>query len=136
MKTYRIYAPSSSDPTSLNPAENVKFVKEGYSFLAAIFGPFWLLAKQMWFEALGYFAGLIIVLNILSFFGLNEIGSTALLYLVSAIFGLFANDIEAQHLEQKGYDMAAIVTGSSYELCEAKYFQSLSVQGTQNGADT
>ncbi len=125
MKTYTVFAPKNDDRSFKDRVADYRFVKEGYAFWAAIFGPLWLLAKQMWLEALAYFIGLSILLSILQLAGLNEIGSSLFVFLVSIIFALFARDIEAMHLERQGFKMVSLVTGKSFSECEEKYFYAL-----------
>lgn len=125
MKSYLVYAPEPDNRAVVEQAADFKFLKEGYSILAALFGPFWLVAKQLWIEAAIYFVGLGSLLGALGFFGLNEIGATLFYFITSALFAIFARDIEAWHLERGGYRMVSIVTGKTYAECEEKYFTSL-----------
>ena len=47
MQTYTIYAPIDENRPLIERAMDYHFIKEGFALWAAIFGPFWLLAKGL-----------------------------------------------------------------------------------------
>lgn len=125
MQTYTVYAPPADNRSFREQAVDYVFLREGYAFWAAIFGPLWLLARQMWLEALVYFVVLGILEGVLQWFGLNEYGATMLYFLISFIFALFARDIERWHYERKDYVMISLINGKSRDECETKFFHKI-----------
>lgn len=125
MQTYTIHAPPVDNRNFSEQAADYVFLKEGYAYWAALFGPFWLLARKLWLEALIYFVALGLIQAILQYFGLNEYGATLLYFMVSIIFALFAYDVERWHYARKDYVMISLVNGKSRVDCEAKFFNKL-----------
>ena len=47
MLTFTVHEPPSPPPDRLERAESLVFVKDGFSWTAALFGPVWLLVHQL-----------------------------------------------------------------------------------------
>lgn len=103
-------------------AENLVFIKEGFTWLGFIFGPFWLLFNKLWFEVLGAFA-----LGALSFFIMSEIGLASEIagnmasLLLSLLVGFEGNNLRRWRLERKGYVLLASVAGRDFAECERRF---------------
>ena len=125
MQTYTIYAPLDVNRPLIERAMDYHFIKEGFSLWAAVFGPFWLLAKGLWLETLGFFAAAIGLTLILQLIGFNEASISMAMTGTIFLFGFFARDIERLHYERSGYRLISVVNGKSKDDCEARYFRGL-----------
>ena len=54
MPTFTVHEPPNPPADRIDRAERLVFVKDGFSWLAAVFGPVWLLAHRLWWPFLGY----------------------------------------------------------------------------------
>ena len=123
MKTYTVQAPPEDDRSYTERAVDYIFLREGFSFWAALFGPFWTLANRLWLEALAHF--------ILYFGGLAALGAIGFTpgaagyfaFMANLLFALFAYDIQRFHYSRKGYQMVGVVNGKSKDDCEARFFR-------------
>lgn len=98
------------------------FIKEGYSFFAGLFGPYWSLANKMWVEAAAHIGAMIILSIIMDMIGFNAEAISSTMMISNIIFGLFARDLQRFHYDRRGYDMVSVVNGKSYLECETSFF--------------
>lgn len=120
MSIYTIYEPPIRVRDPVGRAEELVFLKDGFSWPALLFSLFWLAYQRMWL-ILCLFGGTMILL----FFVLNALSSSAAaLVIFGAIlmFALEANTIRRMKLEQSGYRLSAVINGKSLYDCERKYF--------------
>ena len=54
MRTYTIHETSNPVADRVDRAEALVFVKDGFSWPAALFGPLWLIVNRLWWPLLGY----------------------------------------------------------------------------------
>jgi len=54
MLTFTVHEPPNPPPDRIDRAESLVFVKDGFSWAAALFAPFWLLVHRLWWPLLGY----------------------------------------------------------------------------------
>ena len=54
MQTYLVYEPPNPPKELIKRAERMVFVREGFSWMAALFTPLWLLFNRMWLALLLY----------------------------------------------------------------------------------
>ena len=93
-------------------------VREGFSWGAFLFGPFWLLAHRLWLEALLWLAVPAAVL-------LAPFGGALLLPAAQFLLGCHARDLRRRALARKGYAQAHVVAERDEEralarLCAAR----------------
>jgi len=124
MRVYTIYHKASQPADILKHADEVVFVKEGFSW-GAFFGQiFWLLTKRLWIASAIYLAGFVILLvlgNLLD----GVTGTTILLGALIFGLGLEANDIRGYFLTLKGHNIIGIIEGVSLGACERQFFADL-----------
>ena len=54
MRTYTIHERPDPPADRVDRAESLVFVKDGFSWVAALFAPLWLLVHRLWWPLLGY----------------------------------------------------------------------------------
>lgn len=122
MITYTVYEPPDAPADRLDRAESLEFIKEGFTWAAAAFGPFWLIAKRLWLPLVFYLAVLGLIQAAIWAFGLNQ---RALPYAWSAlnlIVGFEADTLRRWTLERKGWTLLGSVNGRNTEDCERRFF--------------
>jgi hypothetical protein len=135
MKTFTVQAPPEDDRSYAERAVDYVFLKEGYSFWAALFGPFWSLANKMWLEAFIHFVGLFAVLGILGAIGFVPAVISYVSFMANLLFALFAYDLQRFHYSRKGYQMIGVVNGKTKGDCEARFFRAKEEPTRLNLAD-
>ena len=54
MQTFTVHEPPNAPADRVDRAESLLFIKDGFSWGAALFGPLWLLAHRLWWPLIGY----------------------------------------------------------------------------------
>ena len=114
--------PTSGPPETLDErADALVFVKEGFSWPAFLFGPFWLAAHRLWLALLGYIAVFTAIQAVLCLLPGGASAAGPVLLLASLAFGLEANTIRRWALERRGYQMIGTAAGRTFEECEHRF---------------
>ena len=121
MLVYTVHEPSEPAASLDDRADELVFVREGFSTAAFLFGPFWLAVHRLWLPLVLYVAGILLLLLVFQILpgGGGAVGSV--LTLASLAFGLEANAIRRWGLERRGYQTIATVAGKSFEECEHRF---------------
>ena len=106
----------------VHPKKPPRLVREGWSWGAFIFGPFWLLARGAWIAAL-----LWAVVSVAPAF-LAPAPRVVASLAVSVLAGLIGRDLVRWSLERRGYVLAHVVAAPDAESALARF---LSVRGDQ-----
>ena len=88
----------------LHPARPPVLVHEGWSWGAAVFGPFWLLANRAWVPGMIMLA-VVVILNLLVTQGLRGL----LILGFFLLLGLLGRDMLRWSLARRGYALAHVV---------------------------
>ena len=122
MIIYTVHEPPHPAQTIEERADDVVFVKEGFSWWGFLFGPFWLLFSGLWLElalVLLFSAGLAVGLIQL---GLKDQAPGIINTLLMLMIGFEGNDLKRWRLDRKGYTFLASVAGRDFEECERRFF--------------
>ena len=126
MAVYTVHAPDQSTRQPKGDlgayAERFVFVPERFSVLAMLFALPWLLVHRLWLASLGFVA-IVVALNAAgAALGLDEQTLGVLSAALSLIVGFEAHDLRRWALERGGYQLAGVVSGSSQQEAEHKFF--------------
>lgn len=99
-----------------------QFVRDGFSWAAFAFGPFWLFAKGAWISALLLIALLMGMAMLLGSMGIAAMFPlvTQLVYFLVA---LESGAIQAWELELKGHRFAGVISGDDRDVMERRFFE-------------
>lgn len=123
MKSFTVHEQPEPPADRLERAEQLVFVKDGFSWAAALFAPVWLLVHRLWWALLGY-AGVVILLQLLGrlvggdqrWFGLAGLA-------VGLLIGFEADTLRRWSLARRGWQMLGSVSGKSQDECERRFFE-------------
>jgi hypothetical protein len=98
-------------------------IKQGFSFIAAIFNLFWALYHKMWLVA-------IISLIVNSFLGAYHISYIAYSVNIAMllVFGFLASEMREYYATRNGYYVSDIIFAATEEEAEIKYFDRTKTQ--------
>lgn len=103
--------------------EETLFVKEGFSLLAFLLGPFWLLFHRAWAPAAFTFA-LAVAFKYLEITGhIDPLQLSLLSLLLQVWIGFEARDWQREALEARGYALMDVVMEQSEERAELRYYE-------------
>jgi hypothetical protein len=105
-------------------ANDLVFVKEGFSWWAFLAPLPWLLFQRLWLEALAYLALTIAIYALALNSAAGEAGGNVLFMLLNILLGFEANDLRRWAMERRGRKLVAVVSGTSFNDCERRFFES------------
>jgi hypothetical protein len=123
MLVYTVHEPGRPARDIEERADNVAFVKEGFTWWGFLFGPVWLLFNALWLEfliAIAVSAGLASGLVLL---GLKDEAPAIVNLMLMLLIGFEGNGLLRWRLERKGYSFLAPVAGNTFEECERRFFE-------------
>jgi hypothetical protein len=124
MRSYTVYEPPNPPADRVDRAEGMVFIKDGFSWTAALFGPLWMLYHWLWWPLLGF------LVVTATFNGLGRMTVIDAKWLGLAwlalhiLIGFEADALRRWTLERRGWRMAGAVTGRNAEESERRFFES------------
>jgi hypothetical protein len=120
MLTYTVHEPPEAPSDRIERAKRLVFVKDGFSWTAALFTPIWLIVHRLWWPLLGYalLGGSLVWLGSWIASGWTTLATLALHLLI----GLEADTLRRWELERGGWRTVGSVTGRTADDCERRFF--------------
>ena len=100
-------------------ATDAAFVRDGFSFLAFLVPPLWLLAHRLWIEAILAIAALVLAAVLTQLSGFTA--AVLLWLLVSAFVGLEGNALRIAALRRRGWQEWGVVEAANLDDADAHY---------------
>jgi hypothetical protein len=122
MRTYTVHEHPDPAADRIDRAEELVFVKDGFSWVAALFAPLWLLVHRLWWPLLGY----VVVSGALQFVQLTAAVDPRWLALagfaLNVLIGFEADTLRRWALERRGWHTVGTVSGKTAAECERRFF--------------
>ncbi len=122
MKTFTVHARTDLASPE-DEAADLRFVKEGFSWLALFFPLLWLLFNRMWLVLLGWLAVGIALAAVSNFWPAAEGGVTVVALLFALWFAFEANGLRRWSLAGKGHALIDVVVGRNRGEAELAFFR-------------
>ncbi len=123
MVVFTVHEPPSPPADRADRAEALVFVKDGFSWSAAILGPIWLLIQRNWIGVVYYAIAAFVIFGCLYAVGASKVAMTLAGLAINIFLGFESTEIERDHLEAKGWATLGTVSGASLAECERRFFE-------------
>ena len=123
MPTYTVHEPPEPDADRIDRASELKFVKDGFAWLTALFPPFGFALSQMWLPLLAYAVSVGALGSALARLGVNESWLTLMLLAFNIYLGFEHSTVQRWMLDRDGWPMLGSVTGKTLAECERRFFE-------------
>lgn len=123
LSIYTVHEEPNPVADRLDRAERLAFLRDGFSWPATLWTPFWLAKRRLWLALAAYAvaaAGLGYGVHLL---GLGGGAVTIVVMAVHLIFGYEAYQLERWGYEQRGFSQIGTVTGRNKLECERRFFE-------------
>jgi hypothetical protein len=121
MAVYTVHEPPNAPASRIEKAEQLLFIKDGFSWVALFFTPLWFLFKGEWRGLLGYLV-LAVLLAVIVDSEAHPAAAQTLMLALSVIVGFEANNILRWSRGRRGWREIATVSGSNRDECERRFF--------------
>jgi hypothetical protein len=123
MLTFTVHEPPNPPADRVDRAESLVFIKDGFSWIAALFTPLWLIANRLWWPLLGF-----VVLSggfeaVKRFAGADQRWVGLAVLALNLMVGFEADTLKRWVLERRGWQMLGSVTGKTAAECERRFFE-------------
>ena len=123
MLTFTVHEPPTPPADRVDRAESLVFIKDGFSWIAALFTPLWLIANRLWWPLLGF-----VVLSggfeaTKRFAGADQRWVGLAVLALNLMVGFEADALKRWALERRGWRMLGSVTGKTAAECERRFFE-------------
>jgi len=124
MRVYTVHEPPPQryEQTQTGDPARFVFVRDGFSFWAFLFGPFWMLRHQMWLVLLGYAIVFVALELLLKLFGVSAGASFVAGLLLALLVGLEAPTLHRFTLGRRKWANVGVVVGDNLENAERRFF--------------
>ena len=122
--TYTVHEPPVSDSDRVDRAVELAFVKDGFSWLTAIFPPLGFLSHGLWLMAIAYLAGTGLLSYVLAQAKVDPDWIGLIILMINIYLGFEISTLRRWMLDQKGWRMLGVVNGRSIAECERRFFES------------
>src|SRR4029453_1323838 len=112
MAVYTVHEPPNAPASRIEKAEQLLFIKDGFSWAALFVPPLWFLFKGEWRGLIGYLV-LVVLLTPLVHAENPPAPAQALMLALSVIVGFEANNIRRWSRTRRGWREIATVSGSN-----------------------
>jgi hypothetical protein len=122
MRTYTIHERPDPAADRVDRAEGLVFVKDGFSWMAALFAPPWLLLHRLWWPLLAYVvvAAAFQLVQLTDTFDKRWLGLAV--FALNVLVGFEADTLRRWGLERRGWRVVGTVSGKTAAECERRFF--------------
>lgn len=121
MSLYTVHVPEDA-PDALTRGERTRFIREGFSIVAFVFGLFYLLAHRLWLAAAVWIAVLVALAVFAAVLHPPVFGLVVLSALMHLYVGIEGPDLRRWGLARRGFILRDIVSAPDLETAEALFF--------------
>jgi hypothetical protein len=121
MPVYTVHAPGAGG-ADLRSTDRFVFVRDGFHFWAALFGPLWLITHRLWLALIGWIIAVIALELALRRLG---VGSTAIVFadiIVALLMGFEAASLQRWTLSRNQWSQLDVVIADDEEAAERRFF--------------
>jgi len=121
---FTVHEPPYPPASRLERAEELLFVKDGFSWFAALLAPIWMLVNRLWLALLIYLLVVGAIAGGLTALGVAPIWITLVDIAINLMVGLEADSIRRWTLRRRGWRQIGAVSGRNTSECERRFFDS------------
>ena len=117
-----VHEPPEPPADRLEHAAELTFVRDGFSWVAAILGPIWMLSARLWLATLGYVAVMLVLAGLFAIGGWDARWLGLLVAAAHVWIGFESSSLQRWTLDRRGWKLLSAVAGRDVEECERRFF--------------
>jgi len=124
LQTYTVHEPPNAGADRIDRASELKFVKDGFSWVTAAFPPLGFALSQLWIALAVYLVVIGGAVSALAALGVNEGWISVLMMALQIYLGFEQSTLYRWMLDRAGWQTLGTVSGKSLAECERRFFES------------
>lgn len=124
MVTYTVHEAPAAGADRIDRGAELEFIKDGFSWLTAIFPPIGFIANGLWLFAIGYFAVAALLGWAFTAWKVDTQMAGLLFLALHVYLGFEVSSLKRWMLDQTGWRTLGVVTGKTIADCERRFFES------------
>jgi hypothetical protein len=121
MPVYTVHAPVATD-ASIVATDKFAFVWDGFHFWAFVFGPLWLVARQLWLALIGWMVAMAAIDFAMTVLGAGRGAVFLVNVLIALLMGFEAASLQRWTLSRRNWRQLDIVVADDEESAERRFF--------------
>jgi hypothetical protein len=121
MPVYTVHAPVR-DSAGLRATDRFTFVRDGFHFWAALFGPLWLVWRRLWLALIGWIIVIVAVDLAMAALGAGQMTMFLANLLIALLTGFEAASLQRWTLSRRNWRQLDIVVADDEESAERRFF--------------
>jgi Protein of unknown function (DUF2628) len=122
MITFTVHEPPNPPADPIERAAGMAFVRDGFSWSAALLTPVWMLVHRLWWPLVGYVGAAAAVELVRQSVAFHPGWLTLATLALSLLIGLEASTLRRWSLARRGWTTLGTVSGRTAEECERRFF--------------
>jgi hypothetical protein len=122
MAIYTVHEPPLKRYETAPAPERFRFVRDGFSFWAFLFGPLWMLRHRMWLVLVGYAVTVAVVALPLYAVRAPPSGRAGAAFLIALLVGIEAGTLRRFTLGRRRFNQVGLVAADDLEDAERRFF--------------
>jgi hypothetical protein len=122
MITFTVHEPPNPPADPIERAARMAFVRDGFSWSAALLTPVWMLAHRLWWPLVAYVGATAAVELVRQSVAFHAGWLTLATLALSLLIGLEAGTLRRWSLARRGWTTLGAVSGRTAEECERRFF--------------
>lgn len=123
MVTYTVHEAPNPAADRVDRADELRFIKDGFSWMTAFFPPLGLAAKALWLALLAYMVAVTLLGLLLNAAGTDPQWIVLMMMALSLYLGFEVSTLERFMLDRAGWRTLGSVTGRNIADCERRFFE-------------
>ncbi len=123
LNVFTVHEPPDPPADRIDRAGELVFLKDGFSWGAALFGPLYFLVRGHWLGLAAYLAVATVLLLSLAALGLAVQWTSIAVLALNIYFGFESANLERAWLEWRGWSEIGTVVGRNQSECERRFFE-------------
>ena len=123
MQTYTVHEPPNAGADRVDRASELRFVKDGFSWVTAAFPPFGLAPSQLWLPLVAYLVFFCVAVTALAALGISESRIAVGVIALHIFMGFEHSTIQRWVLDRDGWTALGTVNGKTLAECERRFFE-------------
>ena len=123
MITYTVHEPAAPQSDRLDRADELQFVKDGFSWITALCPPVGFMMQRLWLPAIAYLVAIVALVALFMMLGIGDGWLGLIVMALNLYLGFESSSLRRWSLDRAGWTTLGSVNGSNLADCERRFLE-------------